>query len=131
MFGREWQLHAMIGAVLLAITGAQILQLGGFARAYAAYYLGEHDALLDAVRRRIRLEHGLIAGGLLLLAGLVVVGAVLVTWLRRGLGELREEKVALAGLLLIVLGMQTVFGAFFLSVLGLRRRPQPGEPDAG
>ena len=131
LFGREWQLHAMIGAVLLAICGAQILQIGGFARAYAAYYLGERDALLDAVRGRFRLEHGLLAGGAMLLAGLVIVGVVVVTWLQRGLGELSEEKVALTGLTLIVLGMQTVFGAFFLSVLGLRRRPHDGEPDAG
>ena len=51
-------------------------------------------------------------------------------WLDRGLGELREEKLALSGVALIVLGMQTIFGAFFLSVLGLRRRPHAGEPDA-
>ena len=130
LFGREWQLHAMIGAVLLAVVGAQILQIGGFARAYAAYYLGEHDALLDSLRERVRLEHGLVAGGLMLLGGLVIVAVVVITWLNRGLGELREEKVALSGVTLIVLGMQTVFGAFFLSVLGLRRRPHPGEPDA-
>jgi hypothetical protein len=130
LFGREWQLHAMIGAVLLAISGAQVLQVGAFARAFAAYYLGEHDRLLDALRGRLRLEHGLIAGGALLLAGTVVLGVVLVMWLERGLGELREEKIALTGVTMIVLGLQIVFGAFFLSVLGLRRRPHPGEPDA-
>ena len=41
----------------------------------------------------------------------------------RGLGELREERAALAGLMLLVLGFQTIFGAFFISILGLRRRP--------
>jgi hypothetical protein len=130
LFGREWQLHAMIAAVLAAVTGAQILQIGAFGRAYAAYYLGEHDKLLDALRGRLRLEHGLVAGALMLLAGLALAGVVLVTWLQRGLGALSEEKLALGGLALIVLGLQTIFGAFFLSVLGLRRRPHPGEPDA-
>ena len=44
---------------------------------------------------------------------------------------LSEEKLAVAGLTLIVLGVQIVFGSFFLSILGLRRRsraiedPQP------
>jgi hypothetical protein len=131
LFGREWQLHAMIGAVLLAILGAQILQVGAFARAYAAYYLGEHDALLDRLRSRLRLEHGLALGTVMILVGAVIAAVVVITWLERGLGELREEKVALTGVALIVLGTQTVFGAFFLSILGLRRRPHAGEPDAG
>jgi hypothetical protein len=130
LFGREWQGHAMIGAVLLAVVGAQVLQIGGFARAYAAYYLGEHDRLLDSLRGRLRLEHGLAAGAVMLLAGLGLAGAVLVIWLDRGLGRLNEEKLALTGVALIVLGLQTIFGAFFISILGLRRRPHAGDRDA-
>jgi hypothetical protein len=125
LFGRAWGLHAMIVSVLLAILGSQILQIGAFGRAYAAYYLGEHDRLLDSMRQRLKLEHGLLAGFALLLAGLVIVLVVVIDWIANGLGALREEKTALAGLTLVVLGTQTVFGAFFLSVLGLRRRSNP------
>ena len=60
----------------------------------------------------------------------MIAGVVLALWLGRGLGELREERVALVGLMLVVLGLQTIFGAFFLSVLGLRRRPHAGDRDA-
>jgi glycosyltransferase involved in cell wall biosynthesis len=130
LFGREWQFHALIASVALVIVGAQVLQIGIFSRAFAMYYLGEHDRLLDGARRRLRLEHGLLFGGLLLLIGLVIAGVVLVLWLQRGLGELREERVALLGLTLIVLGLQTMFGAFFLSILGLRRRSHSDGPDA-
>jgi glycosyltransferase involved in cell wall biosynthesis len=130
LFGREWQLHAMIASVSAVIVGAQILQIGIFSRAFAMYYLGEHDRLLDGARRRFRLEHGLLAGSGLLLAGLVIALVVLVQWLDRGLGELEEERLALLGLMLLVLGLQTIFGAFFLSILGLPRRPRPGDPDA-
>lgn len=130
LFGREWQLHALIASMALLIVGAQVLQIGVFSRAYAAYYLGEHDPLFRAARRRLRLEHGLVAGALLLVAGLLIASVVLVIWLQRGFGELREERLALLGLGLIVLGLQTIFSAFFLSILGLRRRPHPGEPDA-
>jgi hypothetical protein len=131
LFGREWLLHSMIASVSLLIVGAQILQIGVFSRAFAMYYLGEHDRLLDSARKRLRLEHGLLFGGLLLLVGLVIAGVVLTLWLQRGLGVLREERLALFGLALIVLGLQTIFGAFFLSILGLRRRPHVNEPDAG
>jgi glycosyltransferase involved in cell wall biosynthesis len=131
LFGREWGLHFMIVCTLLAILGSQVLQIGAFGRAYAAYYLNEHDPLLDRMRKRLKLEHGLVAGGVLLLAGLVVVAVVVIDWLANGLGSLREEKPALVGLTLIVLGVQTIFGAFFLSVLGLRRRPDPAPPQPG
>ena len=92
------------------------------ARAYAAYYLGEHDALFDRLRARLRLEHGLIAGAAVLAVGVVICATIVVVWLQRGFGELREEKLAVAGLTLVVLGIQIVFGAFLMSVLGLRRR---------
>ncbi|HEX2129711.1 MAG TPA: glycosyltransferase family 2 protein [Solirubrobacterales bacterium] len=130
LFGREWQLHAMIASVAAVVLGAQIVQIGVFSRAFAFYYLGEHDRLIDAARNRLRLEHGLLLGALLLLAGLVLSGIVLALWISRGLGELREERVALLGLMLLILGCQAIFGAFFLSVMGLRRRPHAGDRDA-
>jgi hypothetical protein len=111
------------------IVGAQILQIGVFSRAFAMYYLGERDRSLDAARRRLRLEHGLITGAGLLVVGLVIAGIVVVDWLQRGLGALQEERIALIGLMLIVLGLQVIFGAFFLSILGLRRRAGAEEPE--
>jgi hypothetical protein len=131
LFGREWQLHAMIASVAAVIVGAQILQIGVFSKAFAYYYLGERDRLIAALRGRLRLEHGLLAGLALLAVGLAIGGVVLGLWIDRGLGELREERLALLGLMLSVVGLQTIFGAFFLSILGLPRRPQPGDPDAG
>ena len=122
VFGREWEFHALIASVAALIVGAQILQIGIFARAFALYYLGEHDALIDFARQHLRLEHGIIAGAVLLAVGFVIAAIVFVTWLDRGLGALSEERLALVGLTLMVLGLQAIFGAFFLSVLGLGRR---------
>ena len=135
LFGRQWQLHTLIAGSMLAIVGTQVAQLGVFSRTYAFYYLGEHDPLFDRVRAKMRLEHGLLAGALVFLVGLIMAVVVLVIWINRGFGELREEKLAIAGLALVVIGIQMIFGAFFLSILGLRRRsraledPQP--PAAG
>jgi len=135
LFGRQWQLHTLIAGSMLAIVGTQVAQLGVFSRTYAFYYLGEHDPLFDKVRAKMRLEHGLIAGALVFLVDLIMAAVVLVIWIHRGFGELREEKLAIAGLALVVIGIQMIFGAFFLSILGLRRRsraledPQP--PAAG
>ena len=131
VLGREWDLHALIAGALVAIVGAQTVQIGLFARTYAAYYLGEHDAWFDRARARLRLEHGLIAGGLILLVGLAICLVVVGIWIDRGLGALSEEKLAVVGMTLVVLGIQTVFGSFFLSVLGLHRRPTPSDEIVG
>ena len=45
------------------LLGMQVVQLGIFARAFAAAHLGETDSLVERRERRLRLEHGLVAGG--------------------------------------------------------------------
>jgi glycosyltransferase involved in cell wall biosynthesis len=124
VLGREWDVHALIGSALLVIVGSQVVQFGVFGRAYAAYYLDEHDVLFDRLRSRLRLEHGLIAGAIVLFGGLAICAVVAGIWIDRGFGALSEEKLAVAGATLVILGIQIVFGSFFLSVLGLRRRPR-------
>ena len=130
LLGREWQIHSLIAAAMLSICGAQILQLGAFGRAFAYYSLGESDRLLETALRRLRLEHGLLLGAGLLLAGFATVGVLVVQWITRGFGSLAEERLALVGLTLMVLGLQVTFGAFFLSILALPRRAGRGSPDA-
>jgi glycosyltransferase involved in cell wall biosynthesis len=125
LFGREWQFHALIASVAALIVGSQILWIGVFARAFALYYLNEHDAMIDWARARLRLEHGILFGTLLLAVGFAIAAVVFVIWIDRGLGELSEERLALVGLTLMILGLQAVFGAFFLSMLGLGRATRP------
>jgi glycosyltransferase involved in cell wall biosynthesis len=134
-FGLGVRLHTLIAAAMASIIGVSVIQLGLFARTYAAYYLGEHDPLFDRLRLRLRLEHGLMLGGALVLVGLVLCAVLLGMWIERGFGQLGEEKLAVTGLTLLVIGIQTIFGAFFLSILGLRRRgrtleePGPAHPE--
>ena len=122
VLGRTWEIHAAIVAAIVTLVGAQIVQLGLFSRTYAVLYLGERDALLETSWRRLRLEHGLLAGGLVLLAGCAVLAYVVIRWIVNGFGVLHEEHLSVVALTLIGLGIQTVFGSFFLSILGLDRR---------
>ncbi|HUN79057.1 MAG TPA: glycosyltransferase family 2 protein [Solirubrobacteraceae bacterium] len=122
LFGRRWEGHALIGGSLFLIVGAQVVTLGLCALAYATYFMGEHDPWFDRMRRRWRLEHGLLLGGNLALLGSVALVAIVVEWVEHGFGSLAYEHLAILAATLLVLGIQVIFGSFLLSILGLRRR---------
>jgi glycosyltransferase involved in cell wall biosynthesis len=122
VFGRAWDIHALIGGALLAIVGTQIVALGICAHAYATYFMGEQDRWFDRMRTRYRLEHGLMVGGGIALTGLVIGTWIVVDWITRGFGALAEERLAVLAATLIIVGIQVFFSSFLLSILGLRRR---------
>jgi len=121
LFGRKWYLHTQIAGTLLLVVGVQVIAMGLCAQAYATYYLGHHQRWFDAIRSRFRLEHGLVTGSLIAGVGLAVVAVVVVRWIERGLGPLSEERLALAGATLVIIGVQVFFTSFLLSILGLHR----------
>ena len=120
VFGRTWQIHTMLAFVALTLMGAQVVQLGVFARTYALIHYGERDALLERLRRRIRLEHGLLFGLGLMLAGIGVLIAVFLRWAHAGFGPLGDEYPTALGVTLFGLGVQAIFGSFFIGLLTMR-----------
>jgi glycosyltransferase involved in cell wall biosynthesis len=121
VLGREWDLHAMIAGALLTVVGTQVVALGLCAHAYGTYFMGERDRWFDQMRARFRLEHGLLLGGAIALAGLVLAAIIVIQWLNRGFGELSEERLAVLAATLVIVGVQIFFSSFLLSILGLRR----------
>jgi glycosyltransferase involved in cell wall biosynthesis len=121
VFGRHWDVHAMIGGSLLTIVGTQILALGLCARAYGVYVLGENDTWFERMRPRIQLEHGLVAGALLIVGGLALGGTIIGRWAASGGGSLSQTPLALFAATLTIVGVQAFFSSFLLSILGLRR----------
>ena len=92
------------------------------AHAYGTYFMGEHDPWFDRMRARFRLEHGLLLGGGIVLAGLAIGAVVIGVWIDRGFGALSEERLAMLAATLIIVGIQIFFSSFLLSILGLRRQ---------
>jgi hypothetical protein len=121
VLGRQWDIHTLIAGVLLVIVGVQILALGLCAHAYGTYFMGERDPWFDRMRARFRLEHGLVLGGALVLAGVAVGGVIVVKWIDRGFGRLAEQRLAVVAAGLVIVGVQVFFSSFLLSILGLRR----------
>jgi hypothetical protein len=83
--------------------------------------MGEKDAWFDRMRARFRLEHGLLLGGAVMLAGIAAGAVIVARWIDRGLGAISEERLAIVAAELLIVGIQIFFSSFLLSILGLRR----------
>jgi len=121
VFGRQWDIHALIGGSLLLVVGTQVVALGLCAHAYGTYFMNERDPWFDRMRRRFRLEHGLLVGGGVALAGLAMAAVIVVEWIDRGFGSLSEQRLSILAFTLVIVGIQIFFSSFLLSILGLRR----------
>ena len=121
VFGRQWDIHAMIAGSLGLIVGAQVVGLGLCAHTYGTYFMGEEDDWFDRARRRFRLNQALAVGAVVIGVGFALGVALLWIWIDRGFGQLSEERLAVLVATLVVVGIQVIFTSFLISILGLRR----------
>lgn len=121
-----FDVHTMIFGALLALLGFQILSVGAFAKTFAlTEQLLPGDTKFEALFERFTLEWGLTAGAVVAASGLGFLIGLFVKWYSGGFGPLdvdRTLRPAIIGMVLIVLGIQTIFSSFFMSMLGLKRR---------
>jgi len=122
ILGRTWQIHTMLGFVAMTLIGAQVIQLGVFARTYARVRIGERDVLLERLGKGMTLEHGLVAGGLLILFAFLGLAWVAIEWAQNGFGALGRAYETALLVTALGLGIQIVFSAFFLALLTMPLR---------
>ncbi len=119
--GVELFYHPMFLSSMLIIVGYQLIFFGFFAKTYSMIYLEEKSSSMAFFLRHITLEKALMSG--LAMAGIsaIMYLSIFIQWLQSGFGELQEVKNAIIALTLVVLGVQTFFSGFMLSVLGIKR----------
>jgi glycosyltransferase involved in cell wall biosynthesis len=116
-------LHTMLLGSLAVFLGYQMLWLGAFAKIHGwTSGLLPADTFSIRVFDHVNLERGLIVGATLLVTGLGLCGWLVGEWYGVDLGPLDlavTMRHALWGFTTIMLGVQTIFGSFFLSMLGM------------
>jgi len=121
--GREWGIHVMIFGSVLSILSYQILNLGIYAHTYAVKegFL-RYDKIINLLQRSFSLEKGILIGGILFSVGLLINILILLEWFSKDLGVLYRIRESILAMTLLVIGLQTVFSSFFISLLFLKKR---------
>ncbi len=123
-------IHTMIFGVIFTLLGVQILSIGAFAKVFS--YAERFDRGSVSLRRMLKgvtLETGLLLGGSLFLTGFAGCAWVTWQWASSGFGELHEIRQVLFWSMWLFLGLQIIFAAFFLSMLGISRETFIGDYD--
>jgi hypothetical protein len=116
--GLTLDFHFMFVGGTVAMLGTQLLLLGLFAKTYAlVQQVGTYDPWIVRFHRAYTLERGVAFGLLLFGAGFALNVGILSSWLSQGGGVLFAVRPAVLALTLMVMGAETIFGAFFLSLL--------------
>ncbi len=121
LFGIKLFYHPMFLSSLLLITGYQLIIFAGFAKIYSINHLGEKSKVFENLFQHITIERASLIGGMVIILGIITFILIALKWLDSGFGELNEIKNSVAGLTLIVLGIQTIFSSFMLSILGIKK----------
>jgi hypothetical protein len=122
--------HTMVFGVIFTLLGAQILSIGAFAKVFSYASRFDRGTLsLKRMLKRITLETGLLAGGIILLFGLVGCGWITWRWAKSGFGPLYAIRQILFWAMWLFLGIQIIFASFFLSMLGISRGTYIGDYD--
>src|SRR5438552_3046925 len=116
-------IHTLLVAGFLALLGYQLVLFALFTK-FFAIRVGFHPPhpVLQSMFRYITLEVGLAAGALLALGGLVTLVVAVAIWSSVGFGHLNPDttmRPVIPAVVLTALGTQTVFAAFFMSILGI------------
>jgi hypothetical protein len=116
--GLVFDYHSALFGSMFVILGYQTIITGLFAKAYA---LTQSFRIPDGFMKKFysvfTLEYGILSGLAVLLIGMGIEIAVIFSWAESGYSNLSMASLVAFGSTLIIIGLQTVFASFFLSLL--------------
>ncbi len=118
--------HTLSFAIMLVMVGFQAVAFAVFAKIFGVTQgLLPADPRLNRILRYVKLETGLLTGGVLILAGAAGWIFALCQWRAQHFGPLdpaQMGRIVLPAMAAFTLGLEVSLVSFFLSLLGLVRR---------
>jgi Glycosyl transferase family 2 len=120
VFGLALDFHWAILGSALALVGYQLVLVHFFARIYSVTHrIREPDAVLERGFRILSLDRVLLLSVGIVLLGATLDGIIVARWVGSGGPFLAgHTRLFILGSTLLALGLQTLFNAFFFSILG-------------
>jgi glycosyltransferase involved in cell wall biosynthesis len=123
IFGRTWDYHVLILGAAALILGYNLVLFDVFAKTFSmGAGFARPRQWLGRLHRWFSLERGLILGLALFFAGLGLELKILLDWLGAGSGPLMAVRGVVIGMTAMVMGAQTVFASFLVSLMLIERR---------
>jgi len=118
-------INSMLVAAMMLLIGFQLLYSAVFLRIYGFTqgFLPDQPDLRNLLRK-ITLEKGVVGGLVVGATGFFLLLAAFGSWMKTGFGALdpvTSARQVVPAVTLLALGVQVVFGSFFLSSLGINR----------
>ena len=114
--------HTMALGMMLALLGVHIISIGLFVKVFSyTEKLSRNQYTLESWLKRVKLEHGLMLGATLAIAGFCGDAIVFCNWAAAGFGFLPWVRTVFFCSLSFFLGVEVIFSSVFLSMLGISR----------
>lgn len=124
--GATLDAHTLLVASLALLVGQQAMLFATFAKMFSiSEGLMPPDARLDRFFKAFTLEKGLALGAAATVFGVLFLLAAVNAWRAVGFGPLdyaHTMRMVIPAVTLMALGIQSIFGSFMISILGLRRQ---------
>lgn len=121
--GRAWDFHVLLFGALALNLGYNLVLFDIFAKAFSlgAGFVNP-SGWLERLPRLFTLERGLALGSILLVIGLGIEVKIVYDWIEAGRGTLMAVRGVTIGATSMLLGLQTVFASFLISLMLIPRR---------
>src|SRR5438094_1202927 len=120
--------HTMALGMMLALSGVHVISIGLFVKVFSyTEKLSRGQHTLAAWLKRIKLEHGLMLGGILALAGFIGDTTAIWQWAANGFGHLSRVRTVFFCSLSFFVGVEILFSSVFLIILGINRSTYIGD----
>ncbi len=122
----NWDIHSLLYSSASILIGFQAVIFAIFTKTFAVHEkLIPNNPQIELILGKLSLEKGLLAGFVLILAGIAAFVYAVVIW-RQGeffeVGITITMRIVITSVTLLILGFQLVFSSFFFNVLQLNTK---------